>query len=362
MIKIHCKEDISKNKEINKIYDNLAKKILDEINKTEIMIDCEYKNQIIRLDNESKIKEFLLSKDFYNYKFTSKFLKDFYSLNSRIILKSMLWTNNSEATKEFINKYKGTKEYINLVFALQSNQYNLNHTLSKCRDDISKNLYGYENTFKKYFKYKLLDNKLNKTTYRTAILKTIDVKVCPYCNINYTVEYKDTTMADLDHFYSQSIYPEYALCLYNFIPSCPVCNRKLKLSRNMTKETHIYPYEDSFEGKARFEIENIVNTQVNGEKLQLKLNVCSDEKNKVSNSKKVFKLEEVYNNFTDYAKDLLDKAIIYNDDYTQSIKKFTYKSMNIKSLVFGKELTEEDLCKTSLCKLKRDILKQLDIY
>lgn len=113
------------------------------------------------------------------------------------------------------------------------------------------------NSICQIFNYKQLKNE-----YRHRILNEMDVPVCPYCNMNYTIGYKKNgsikNTADIDHYYIKSEYPEYALCLYNFVPACPVCNQKIKGATGMTVKTHIYPHRDSFEGKSHFQITNLL--------------------------------------------------------------------------------------------------------
>ena len=95
-----------------------------------------------------------------------------------------------------------------------------------------------------------------KNKDRHEILNRMDIPVCPYCNMNYTTSFGaddgERNTADIDHFYLKSEYPEYALCLFNFVPACPVCNQKIKGTKSMTRETHVYPHQEGFEGKVIF--------------------------------------------------------------------------------------------------------------
>ena len=59
------------------------------------------------------------------------------------------------------------------------------------------------------------------------ILKT--VHVCPYCNRDYINERGNKYPGGhLDHFFPRSQYPFFAICLYNLIPCCAICNTKKK--------------------------------------------------------------------------------------------------------------------------------------
>lgn len=54
------------------------------------------------------------------------------------------------------------------------------------------------------------------------------------------------TTAHLDHFYPKSDYPFLALSLYNFVPSCQICNSRL-FKGNKDTLVSIYPYEEGFD-------------------------------------------------------------------------------------------------------------------
>lgn len=75
---------------------------------------------------------------------------------------------------------------------------------------------------------------------RHKLLTSLGVKVCPYCQRNYITSYTleenkedkvEKATADLDHFYPKKDYPFLALSLYNFIPSCSICNSRMKLKK-----------------------------------------------------------------------------------------------------------------------------------
>ena len=303
MIKIFLPKNLSSDFGIDKIYTDLSKKIKKILGDQKIA--CNYNETNILLDTQEGIKSFLLAKDFYNYQFT--------------------------ASSGFLG------------------------VLNKIRDN---------KLIEKAFNYKHL-----AASDRHKILNTMDVTVCPYCNMNYTlcydIEEERKTTADLDHFYIKSEYPEYGLCLYNFVPSCPVCNSKLKGKKSMTRETHIFPHEDSFDDKAKFEIINLIEVLVHKkEQLDLKLvNYKNDEK--VENSARIFKINELYYFHKSFASELLENAIVYNESYTnelQSIKNIFEKKLDVKQMVFGANIPENLYARISLGKLRMDLLNQLGVY
>lgn len=63
------------------------------------------------------------------------------------------------------------------------------------------------------------------------LYKEIDIKVCPYCNLNNISLYKDESgkkRGHLDHFYCKRDYPYLALSIYNLVPICSTCNSSFK--------------------------------------------------------------------------------------------------------------------------------------
>ena len=63
------------------------------------------------------------------------------------------------------------------------------------------------------------------------------INTCFYCNRTYINNYIEYTTGrkkkqfDLDHFIPKSECPLFALSLYNLVPSCQVCNSRIKLSK-----------------------------------------------------------------------------------------------------------------------------------
>lgn len=294
MIKIYLPVDFDKNPVIDDIYEEIANKIYKNgVNN----ISFTYKGQQSKFNSAQEVKSFLLSKDFYDYKFDCKPLCSI-------------------------------------------------------------------------FDYK----KLSK--YRNSILDEMNAPVCPYCNMNYTIGYKKNgsikNTADIDHFYIKSKYPEYALCLYNFVPSCTVCNERIKLATDMTVDSHIYPHKESFEGKSHFQITNLLEylIQKPTDSLNAKISLVNEKmdestQDKVENSIKDFKLNERYDNFSSLAEELIKKCQIYNETYNKMLS-ISFEELvtaeQIKYAIFGAKLSEEDYGKVSLGKLKQDLLKQLGIY
>ena len=175
---------------------------------------------------------------------------------------------------------------------------------------------------------------------RHNLLVDLGIKVCPYCNRNYVTWYKsdDKTIitADLDHYYQKDYYPLFALSLFNFVPSCQVCNSRLK-GTNPMEET-LYPFEEGFDDDASFKFQllsknpndpNYAKSLLHswlGMKdvkkpeykitIETKEGISPEKEKKIEGSKKLFRLEAIYSTHFDKALDISLIARCYdNSDY-----------------------------------------------
>ena len=91
-----------------------------------------------------------------------------------------------------------------------------------------------------------------------ALAQDLKVKVCPYCNRQYTftVNKKKNlggTRPEFDHFFDKARYPYLSLSFYNLIPSCHICNSNLKGTKEFSLVKNIHPYVNDFENVKIFE-------------------------------------------------------------------------------------------------------------
>ena len=86
---------------------------------------------------------------------------------------------------------------------------------------------------KKIFDY---DNRFKSSISQFFIRHADELKIytCHYCEMAYINVYTDKTSGkakthfDVDHFIPQKLCPPLALSLFNFVPSCPICNERIK--------------------------------------------------------------------------------------------------------------------------------------
>lgn len=241
------------------------------------------------------------------------------------------------------------------------------------------------------FKYKLLEG-----DPRHELLTIMYVPVCPYCNRQYITLYKEInidgrkkpdsnctkvsrTTADLDHFYVQSLYPYLALNVYNFVPSCQICNSRFKGDIDFYGAPHLYPYTQKANDQMTFRLTNalkLLDIQDWNDGTQWK-NSLNDIRNdtvgnypevvtitgnsdEAKNSLRTYNLQEVYQSHADYVYELIWKIHAYDETRIHNLSK-EYPSLfsspdEVKALVFGQYLKEADLGKRPLAKLTCDIL------
>ena len=97
----------------------------------------------------------------------------------------------------------------------------------------------------KYFKYNY--NKKGDKHFSDKIAEffiqyenEINIYSCFYCDSAYAGVFEQTNLNvekkrrtfDVDHFFPNAQYPMFSLSLYNFVPSCQICNSRIKGSSN----------------------------------------------------------------------------------------------------------------------------------
>ena len=197
--------------------------------------------------------------------------------------------------------------------------------------------------------------------------KKLRIKSCPFCNNNYTYFYEESTkkintLATLEHYYPKAQYPHLSLSFYNLIPCCSICNSKFKgTDKHIGKIAH--PYLDDFDENVEFLVS--VDSLGVEKDIELEVNIQSNhEKCKTSIDR--FKLDKIYKQHNDIAKEIWNKAQIYNESridelYDSFYKDLGYSKEDIKNFVFCNYLNKDDINKRNHNKLTQDILKQFEI-
>ena len=219
----------------------------------------------------------------------------------------------------------------------------------------------------------------NKDWNRHKLLSLIGIEICPYCQRNYISSYEENndekTTADLDHFYPKSLYPFLALSLYNFIPSCQICNSRFKGNKD-TRDS-VYLYEEGFdELGVKFRTSKEVISETLGErysdfyvKIDYENLKNKEDGEKVKNSIENLGLDRVYKkSHNQYIQNLLYNIEKYPENYLENCVEMFESNVDKKKQLeeYFKDIVKEPYRKRiengePLAKLTKDILEEFDI-
>lgn len=309
-------EEIKYKKKITKIKTKKIKKISKYLNNLQkqylnFLILLEKEDELSILGNE-RMKEFIKKYDRIgpSYKFLEKERK-------RVLKEDRVkWDNLIEEINRKFIKYK-----------LKINKNNENNKIDIVDDDYSIKL-------KEIFDYDKFSTEKVYKWDRHKLMTSFNIRVCPYCQRNYITSYKDIdekerkkdkTTADLDHFYSKSKYPFLALSLYNFIPSCQICNSRMKGGQDAYDKNVIYPYDEDFLGIFRTEGEIVLGMLDENERFKVKIDHNQDEKTKKTIG--MFKLDKIYESaHNKYLLDMINNIKNKPKAYLENIAEFFIES------------------------------------
>lgn len=212
--------------------------------------------------------------------------------------------------------------------------------------------------------YAVLYDSYNKISQNTDggvkmnvfLVQNTGLTVCPYCNRDYINSRSgELAGAQLDHFYPRSKYPVFSVCLYNLIPSCWNCNR---IKQDKVQEfASPFDEEVDWENSVRF---TYVPLDVERKKIVI------DSIQPVRNNIKTMQIETAYQIHEMEVNELLDKVQMYQETQLEEFNKVLGEvgltEQDMKTMVFGPEITEENMRKKPLGKMLRDLERELGIY
>jgi len=236
----------------------------------------------------------------------------------------------------------------------------------------SKNIKNLNEHLKRVFVYKTFSKKSTPVYNAYHLSVALDVKVCPYCNRQYTFTTIDTsgdyTRPEFDHFLSQSDHPLFSLSFYNLIPSCSLCNSRLKNKKQFSLKKYFHPYLNSFGKDAVFNYSpaDYKSTIGLASNLTVSLEIKEDavHKAKIEKNIELFRLNQTYCGHADYVSEIVRKFYVTNADYLKTLHN-TFPNIGSKEelyrIAFGNYLHEDDHEKRVLAKLTYDIAKRLKL-
>lgn len=219
------------------------------------------------------------------------------------------------------------------------------------------------------------------------LMEKLNVPTCPYCNRQYTHTVIDKneeknksenethiTRPDFDHFLDKGTYPYLAISFYNLVPSCQICNSRMKGSKQFHSKTHVHPFMEGFNDLIKFQIKITDIKFFEGKQehceIEFKEKKVStpDEQALIKKGAKNiedFRLKDLYQEHKDYVHELMNKAIIYNDDYLLSLSKQLGTNFKDKKdlalFISSNHINDDELHLRPLSKLTKDMFEQFDL-
>ncbi|ANQ48065.1 hypothetical protein MY04_0683 [Flammeovirga sp. MY04] len=206
----------------------------------------------------------------------------------------------------------------------------------------------------KHFRPRHKDGKLPSKNIKLLIKNLrYDIKRGRNTNEQYT----------LDHVLPKVKFPIFSLSLYNFVPSCYICNTKLKLQQydkenyfiNTSPSSKLFSLNENY----KFTLDVTKNLKI---KLRGEI-ITKDESmiNEINNYLEIFNIRSRYQYHDDKAKELFNKCQKYTPSNIKNIAKLTKSTeSDVKCDIFGSELNDQNRIKP-FSKLKNDIAKHLKI-
>lgn len=386
--KIHlrnCKEIILQNR-------NKSIPVLEEIIFRKDGLDELLMNKIIigkRVEYFNKTNRLFILVEFYNK------INEIHKIKIKTELckigKSASVLNKREFYKMKLEDFFGFVEEYSQVVDLFNNYHSTKKKVLKLADRVSCKKDIYEiikeiNNNLKVSKNDMFESMANIFNYdnfcsnrgwnRRMLLAELGVNVCPYCNRQYITNCIDEKMihlttADIDHFYAKSIFPYLGLSLYNMVPSCQICNSRLKMQEDFYRKPRIYPYEESFGSAAKFIIDNDTDIKVvlgSDCEIDLKLDIddFSELRDEIISSNETFKLEMIYKQHQKMVKELILKNSYYSDSKIEEVDKWLKDLQldigkdKIKEMIFSNCNDHRKFDQKPLSKLTYDILEYLE--
>lgn len=282
----------------------------------------------------------------------------------RYIIKKRIYGQNFKEKTIFPNmKIPQIKNVEYRIKKFFENEDNLRKVLTGLPNELDKikTLFSKKTKIRQILHY---DNWIKYDKYNAYDLaKELDIPTCPYCGRMYTKTVisekgKKIVRPDFDHWFPKSKYPLLALSFYNLVPSCNICNSRVKGADEFKLGTHFHPYHKVDDLKFTFSYD------LKGyEKPCVKILTPKD--NDISKkSVDAFELEEIYKTHEDEVADLLKIRQAYSEKYIEILNNFSDINLSkeeVYRLAFGAHLSEDKFDRRPLSKMKRDILTELGI-
>jgi len=282
-------------------------------------------------------------------KYNEDIKEKYYSILSQLKFQK---SNNNTLEEIYNEKYKDEFGY-ELRDVLCGDFESLQGIKEKIKDrndDELKKLFNYQNKFQpqiaKFFE------------------ENVQVHTCYFCNIDFINTYntnkKKKNNFTLDHFIDKGTYPYLALSLYNLVPSCYVCNSKVKGTheiKSLSPTSQNFDFDDKVKFKTFLKNKDLQIDKKNDFELLLK----EDYSDKFNHYMDTLLLNERYEYHKYKALEMIEKRRDYPDSRIKELAQLIKKTQEeVKQDLFGMYLND-DFHKRPLSKLIKDISEELGL-
>ncbi len=185
----------------------------------------------------------------------------------------------------------------------------------------------------------------------------------------YDEEENSKNKFTLDHFIDKGSYPYLALSIFNLIPSCSVCNSKIKGSTPFYGDKELEstnPYLKSFQFDEKVKFKLFLHKNCKDLNIKSKDDIDIPLKENYSNEYekyiKTFKLNERYQAHKDIVLEMIKNAELYPESRLKELQDLTgIPYQQIKQDIFSLIDDNADLSKEPFSKLKRDMACELGL-
>lgn len=196
-------------------------------------------------------------------------------------------------------------------------------------------------------------------------MEKFNIHTCYYCDMAYINPYMTgegvKSQFDLDHALSKDSCPLVALSLHNFVPSCSVCNQRLKRKRGLSDTLDgikkVAPCSENFDADRHiyFKVEELEPCTSGYLKNSDKYKIKVKAKGIYGSYSKLFRLEERYEYHKSEALRWLDLKRKYPDSNLKKIAILLHKTTDeVREDIFGIEFSKTH--HRCFDKMKQDIL------
>lgn len=208
------------------------------------------------------------------------------------------------------------------------------------------------------------DYKGFRKTILIKLARILNVKVCPYCNMQYTLVADENSSSlakfQFDHFFSKQEYPWLSMSLYNLIPSCAECNHGKSTG---TLGLKFHPYKSDIYKQFVFRIPNTEDVLYDIQKKD-SINIDLIHQNATSRElyeyNQMFHIKTLYQRHGDIAREVFAKA--YQYPYWSNPQNYNwvpnYSPMNQLRLYLGTYVRQEEIEKRPMTKFIQDLWEQ----